>query len=242
MGLRKKLRCRDSSNRPAFDLARGLTLVVATLLVGCDRVEPREGEVDAILGAGAFLRIAATTVGGDRLEFWHEPRDECFGPFLIVARDRSGRFIDFCGGEFRSSSRPYCQSERYCALVASTKDGGAIFFVYDSRENRFTTRAAPTNHVHDGFVIVEDTILFSSCKTPEPVWLLDLESGREVSLGGPALQGAEFHVDGSTVLVMGNNKTFELAGETLTPSSRCASEERRAAPFDGIREAPHARR
>ena len=98
--------------------------IVALLTAGCDRPHRIEREIDAILRSGAFHRIAATTVGGDSLELWHEPKDGDFRPFVIVARDHSGRLLDFCRGEFRSSTRPYCQGERYCTLVADNQEEG----------------------------------------------------------------------------------------------------------------------
>jgi len=200
-------------------MGRRSVLLTAVLVLSCDGKPERQEELGKILGAGAFVRIAATTVGDDSLEFWHEPQDECFGRFVIVARGRSGRLIDFCEGTFRSSNRPYCQSERYCAVVASAAEGGDMFFVYDSAEHRFLKRASP-EHVHDGFIIVGDRILFSSCKTPEPVWMLDLKSGEDISLGRVAPQAADFAVEGPTVFVIGGGKTYELTGVALTPSRR----------------------
>lgn len=195
-------------------------VLVAAVLVGCNRASERQQELERILGAGTFVRIAATTVGGDHLEFLLEPeRDEYFGRLLIVARDRSGRVIDFCEGTLNSTSRPYYQSERYSALVARDGDRRDVFFVYDAAEDRFVTRATP-EHVHDGFIIFGDRILFSSCKTPEPVWLLDLESGKDISLGRGAPQAAAFAVQGSTVFVLGDGKVYELAGEALAPTRR----------------------
>jgi hypothetical protein len=199
---------------------RGVVLLAA-LVVGCGRASERQQEFERLLGAGTFVRIAATTVGGDRIDVWHERTgEEWFGPFLIVARDEAGRLIDFRRGRFTSSNRPYFQDDRYCVLVGHAESSAAdMFFVYDSRAKRFLARGVP-HHVHDGFVVVGDRILFSSCKTPEPVWLLDLKSGRDISLGREAPQGADFAVEGSAVFVLGDGKVFELAGQTMAPSRR----------------------
>jgi hypothetical protein len=199
---------------------RGVVLFAA-LVVGCDRASEREKEFERLLGAGAFVRIAATAVGGDRIDVWHERTgEEWFGPFLIVARDEAGRFIDYRRGRFTSSNRPYFQDDRYCVLVGHPESSAAdMFFVYDSQAQRFLMREAP-DHVHDGFVMVGDRILFSSCKTPDPVWLLDLKNGKDISLGREAPQAANFAVQGSTVFVLGGGRVYELTGEALTPTRR----------------------
>jgi hypothetical protein len=212
---------------------RVLVLLIS-LLTGCG--PPTRNALEQALARGAYVRIAETVVAGDRIEFWHEPRDHHFGPFIAVARDGSGRILDFCEGEFRQGWRPCAQTDRYSVLVANRAPAGPrAFFAYDAMKDRFFVHTSPQDDVHDGFVILGNRVLFSSCKQQEPVWLVDLQTGAAVSLGTEAPQAAEFHVAGPRILVAGEGKTWELIGDSLRPSRAHAPGSARRHTFESIR-------
>jgi len=213
-------------------MARLLALVacVAVSLSACARREQRETELEAILARGEFTLIAEAAVGGHCVRVFQDSDESGFGPLVLVARDEGGQLLDFCLGTIRSSSEPFARSERYCALVAAIESSGDHIFVYESTTRRFTAHALPplVSHVHEGLLIRGDVLLFSTCKSPEPVWMLELNTGEFTSLGRDTPQGAEFGLRGSTVLVMGETASFELDGKELKPTTE------RAPAADGL--------
>jgi len=219
---------------------RPLSVLLASSIVaaGCSGPSPEEAQFEAAKSSAAYELSARAVVGGDILEFWKEATGNAFGRFLIAAREPSGRFIGFGTGEFVCSSRPYYQDDRYAALAASTGLGKErdVFFVYDSLRKRFTTHAVG-DHVHEGLVIVGDELFFSSCKTPEPVCRVDLLTGEQALFGHPAPQGAQFYVQGDTVLIIGaDKKTYAIEGRSLVPRAEdLSARQPTAVSFDAIR-------
>jgi hypothetical protein len=213
-------------SRAARRIRGGLLLLLAIPLAasGCARVNPKQQAFETAKQQGAYQLIAATKIGDDQVEIWKaasQSGDAAFGPFLMAAIGPSGECLDFCHGDFRSSTRPFFQSARYVALVASTglEHERDVFFIYDAQSHCFSKHPVDkfVPHVHENIVVVGAAVFFAACKSPKPVGRLDLTTGEVTTFGSPAPQSGNFYVSGADVLVRGTDqKTYRIDATNLT--------------------------
>ncbi|HDZ21834.1 MAG TPA: hypothetical protein ENH78_11140 [Phycisphaerae bacterium] len=191
------------------------------IATGCSKSSSRQAAFEETKQQGNYQLIASTAIDGDRVEVWGEAREPGnlrFGRFLMAAVAQSGDLLDFCAGEFVSSSIPFFQSPRYVALVASVGLGKEreVFFVYDARSKKFLTCSVDEFvdcGVHKNILIVGDIAFFASCKTPTPVGRLVLTTKEVTMFGTPAPQGASFYLVGSDVFVKGHDQRVHRVDE-----------------------------
>ncbi|MCY2930079.1 MAG: WD40 repeat domain-containing protein [Planctomycetota bacterium] len=179
----------------------------------------READFWAACKSACYQLTAVARLGGQRVEFLegNVPKDPII-PLLMVAREEDGQFIDFATSQINTTARPFCRSDRYVALATYSTGAPDGFLIYDSHARRFLARKL-TDHVHDGCVIVGDSLFFSSCKTPQPILRLDILTGGAKAFGSPAAQGAAFHVIGPRVYTTGDDgKAYSIDPDRLTPA------------------------
>ncbi len=202
---------------------RVVLMIGLAIATGCSRSNPKQAIFEETKRQGNYQLIASTTIDGDRIEFWKdstESDDSCCDRFLMAAVDQSGDLLDFCAGEFVSSVRPFFQSPRYVALVASIGLGKEreVFFVYDAQLKKFFTHSVEefVPHVHNNILIVGKVVFFASCKTTTPVGRLHLTTGQVIMFDNPEPQCAEFYLVGSDVLIKGiNDRIYKVDGKKL---------------------------
>lgn len=216
------------------------TSLIMVTFTGCSKDSPKNPKEEQFKATRTKMQcelIATTRIGGDKVEIWKEPGDEHFDRFFMAAWDTKGKFLDYCEGTIRSSSKPYFQSDRYVALVAASADRADMFvcFAYDVAKKMFLIRPLDCSNscgVHD-IIVAGDRVFWSSCKTIHPVCALDLRTGKQTRFGCPAPQAAEFYFYNDTVLVVGeDNRVYAISKDRMVPQPEGAVDLKKPTKMD----------